>query len=197
MKWLPLSGCGTQHPHRALGGTRVLLAAAPTTPPCFRRWRRSSSLHSSHFQRKNYFKFRDSGTPAGVPLSHFHERECNGKRQLPRWFPAETSARRGALSVIAARCHLPRKGEVSLYYRQMAKSSSFGGAGCECSEQAERVRFQLNCKVCGFAKGSPFGRAGIEQREMTERARTLAGLQKALPEMIRPPLPRSGTSFCA
>ena len=34
----------TQHPLRALGGTRVLLAAAPTTPPCFRRWRRSSSL---------------------------------------------------------------------------------------------------------------------------------------------------------
>ena len=24
--------------------TRVLLAAAPTTPPCFRHWRRSSSL---------------------------------------------------------------------------------------------------------------------------------------------------------
>ena len=31
------TGCGTQHPLRALGGTRVLLAAAPTTPPCFRR----------------------------------------------------------------------------------------------------------------------------------------------------------------
>ena len=45
LKWLPLlPGCGTQHPHRALGGTCVLLAAAPTTPPCFRRWRRSSSL---------------------------------------------------------------------------------------------------------------------------------------------------------
>ena len=26
--------------------TRVLLAAAPTTPPCFRRWQRSSSLPS-------------------------------------------------------------------------------------------------------------------------------------------------------
>ena len=37
-------GCGTQHPHRALGGTRVLLAAAPTAPPCFRRRRRSSPL---------------------------------------------------------------------------------------------------------------------------------------------------------
>ena len=89
----------------------------------------------------------------------------------------------------------PERGRFHSTYRQMAKSSSFGGAGCECSEQAERVRFQLNCKVCGFAKGSLFGRAGIEQREMTERVRTLAVLQKALPEMIRPPLPRSGTSF--
>ena len=39
-----LTGCGTQHPLRALGGTCILLAAAPTTPPCFRHWRRSSSL---------------------------------------------------------------------------------------------------------------------------------------------------------
>ena len=54
----PLSGCGTQHPLRALGGTRVLLATAPTTPPCFRRWRRSSSLRSAHHQRNNYFIFR-------------------------------------------------------------------------------------------------------------------------------------------
>ena len=56
----PLSGCGSQHPFRALGGTRVLLAAAPTTPPCFRHWRRSSSL-----QRKEYF-ICSSETPAGV-----------------------------------------------------------------------------------------------------------------------------------
>ena len=89
----------------------------------------------------------------------------------------------------------PERGRFHSTYRQMAKSSSFGGAGCECSEQAERVRFQLNCKMCGFARGSPFGRAGIEQREMTERARMLAVLQKALSEMVRPPLPRSGTSF--
>ena len=39
------TGCGTQHPLRALGGTRVLLAAAPTAAPCFRRWRRSQLLH--------------------------------------------------------------------------------------------------------------------------------------------------------
>ena len=28
------TGCGTQRPLRALGGTRVLLTAAPTAPPC-------------------------------------------------------------------------------------------------------------------------------------------------------------------
>ena len=68
MKCAPcLPGCGTRHPHRALGGTRVLLAAAPTTPPCFRRWRRSSLL-----QRKNYFYFRASGASADAPLALFH-----------------------------------------------------------------------------------------------------------------------------
>ena len=67
----PLSGCGTQHPHRALGGTCVLLAAAPTTLPCFRRWRRSSSLRSGHIQRKNYFNF--AFVAACGPLqTHFH-----------------------------------------------------------------------------------------------------------------------------
>ena len=63
LEWLPLlPGCGTQHPHRALGGTRVLLAAAPTTPPCFRRWRRSSSLHFGHQEWKEYFvlQFRNA-----------------------------------------------------------------------------------------------------------------------------------------
>ena len=40
------SGCGTQHPHRALGGTCVLLAAAPTATLCFRRWRRSLLLQA-------------------------------------------------------------------------------------------------------------------------------------------------------
>ena len=41
------SDCGSLRLLRALGGTRILQAAAPTTPPCFRRWRRSSPLHSA------------------------------------------------------------------------------------------------------------------------------------------------------
>ena len=39
-----------------------------------------------HPQRKNYFKFRDIGTPAGVPISHFHGRGRRGRRHLQRRF---------------------------------------------------------------------------------------------------------------
>ena len=39
------TGCGPLRLLRALGGTRILQAAAPTAPPCIRRWRRSSPLH--------------------------------------------------------------------------------------------------------------------------------------------------------
>ena len=48
-----------------------MLAAAPTTPPCFRRWRRSSSLRSGHIQRKNYFNFAFVAT-CGPLQTHFH-----------------------------------------------------------------------------------------------------------------------------
>ena len=40
------TGCGPLRLLRALGGTRILQAAAPTAPPCIRRWRRSSPLQT-------------------------------------------------------------------------------------------------------------------------------------------------------
>ena len=40
------AGCGSLRLLRALGGTRILQAAAPTTPPCFGRWPRSSPLQT-------------------------------------------------------------------------------------------------------------------------------------------------------
>ena len=43
------------------------------------------------------------------------------------------------LSVIAARCHLPRRGRFCSACRQITKSSPFGGAGCDQREQTERV----------------------------------------------------------
>ena len=40
------AGCGSLRLLRALGGTRILQAAAPTAPPCFGRWPRSSPLQT-------------------------------------------------------------------------------------------------------------------------------------------------------
>ena len=40
------AGCGSLHLLRALGGTRILQAAAPTAPPCFGRWPRLSPLQT-------------------------------------------------------------------------------------------------------------------------------------------------------
>ena len=88
LKWLPLlPGCGTQHPHRALGGTCVLLAAAPTTPPCFRRWRRSSSLLAM-FSGKIIFNFafaeRSAAMKAPVGLLSGRAVCVSRWRALPR-----------------------------------------------------------------------------------------------------------------
>ena len=88
-----LTGCGTQHPLRALGGTCVLLAAAPTTPPCFRRWRRSSSLLAI-FSGKIIFNFAFVAL-CGALQTHFHGRSRNGKRHLQRRFLRKRSAAGG------------------------------------------------------------------------------------------------------
>ena len=40
------AGCGSLRLLRALGGTRILQAAAPTAPPCFGHWPRSSPLQT-------------------------------------------------------------------------------------------------------------------------------------------------------
>ena len=40
------AGCGSLRLLRALHGTRILQAAAPTAPPCFGRWPRSSPLQT-------------------------------------------------------------------------------------------------------------------------------------------------------
>ena len=43
---LEATGCGSLRPLRALGGTRIPQAAAPTAPPCFCRRQRSSPLQT-------------------------------------------------------------------------------------------------------------------------------------------------------
>ena len=71
------TGCGPLRLLRALGGTRILQAAAPTAPPCIRHWRRSSPLqtrgctplstpkkkpkrkNASRFAQRIFFRFSD------------------------------------------------------------------------------------------------------------------------------------------
>ena len=60
-------GRGSQRLRRALGGTRILLAAAPTTPPCFCRWQRSSLLHRG-FPPPDYSAGRCCSNPPLQPL---------------------------------------------------------------------------------------------------------------------------------
>ena len=56
-------GCGSQHPPRS---ACVLLAAAPTAPPCFRHWRRSSPLPLVGEPLAKPFTLR--GLPKPLPL---------------------------------------------------------------------------------------------------------------------------------
>ena len=76
------TGCGSLRLLRALGGTRILQAAAPTAPPCIRRWRRSSPLQTrgcsplvtpkQKSKRKNASRFAKSifrASPICRPLS--------------------------------------------------------------------------------------------------------------------------------
>ena len=39
-------------------------------------------MRFGHIQRKNHFKFRDTGASADAPVSHFHRRGRNGKQRL-------------------------------------------------------------------------------------------------------------------
>ena len=65
------TGCGPLRLLRALGGTRILQAAAPTAPPCIRHWRQSSPLQTrgcspliiprQRSKRKNASRFAQTG----------------------------------------------------------------------------------------------------------------------------------------
>ena len=43
-------------------------------------------IRFAHIQRKDYFKFRNTGASADAPVFHFHRWGRNGKRQLQRRF---------------------------------------------------------------------------------------------------------------
>ena len=148
MECAPLSGCGSQHSLRALGGTRVLLAAAPTTPPCFRRWRRSSSLHSSHIQRNNYFIF--AFVAACGPLqTHFHGRGRDGERHLQRRFLRKRGAVGSVLALSVTACAVPPlpKGEALAkpYTLHFSRKLHRHAKGSPFEERLPPLRGKMSC----------------------------------------------------
>ena len=143
-----LPGCGTQHPHRALGGTRVLLAAAPTTPPCFRRWRRSSLLQRNYdfkfVPRENLRIFPGDFFTGGAVKANGICSACFLRKQSRRgqFFAAFSGQPSQAYFVR----QLPRRGSFYHLSARMNKAPPFGGAGTP-SGVTERVRFHRKALV--------------------------------------------------
>ena len=90
---LSATGCGSQRLLHALRGVRILLAAAPTTPPCFCRRQRSSLLQVP--PHRNVYRGcwirRDSkraATTAAYPLPFYCSTLLSRIRSLSRFLPA-------------------------------------------------------------------------------------------------------------
>ena len=112
------TGCGSQHPFRALGGTHVLLAAAPTASPCFRHWRRSSLLQNPRF-RPN--ASRRGPTSLDICLGNSPRRGRASATQEPYKNAPPHTGCRGA--------------DVRLRNRTLTS-----GASCRCGEADRRCR---------------------------------------------------------
>ena len=105
---LEAAGCGSLRLLRALGGTRILQAAAPTAPPCFGRWPRSSPLQTrgcsplvtpkKKSKRKNASRFAKSifhASPIDRPLSRCGGSSLQGERVHPLSFASLSSSPKG------------------------------------------------------------------------------------------------------
>ena len=109
-------------PSVCFAAARILLAAAPTAPPCFRRWRRSSPLpqRGSHWQA--------GPLPTGRPRPDMTQKggPCYRGQQLRDNIPCQAVVNldSGALLFPRHRALL-----VQAKSDRYAKGSPFGGAG--------------------------------------------------------------------
>ena len=166
------TGCGTLRPLRALGGTRILQAAAPTAPPCIRRWRRSSPLQTrgcsplstpkEKSKRKNASRFAQTGCGTLRLL-----RDLGGTRILQAAAPtAPPCIRRWRRS---SPLHFFLASPIDRPLSRCGGSSP-QGSGCALSVCSRWSHPPLplgelaNPKgLTERAKGSPFGRAGAKR----------------------------------
>ena len=120
-------------------------------------------FHFGHIQRKNYFKFRAIGTPASVPIAHFHRRGRRGKRYLQRRFLRKCGAAEGTFgkkmkftwiakgSPFEERLP-PRRGKMARKRQkgESGKSAGFDGEG-EAAALVRDAFFPLrSCNLCNY-----------------------------------------------
>ena len=137
-------GRGSQRLHRALGGTRILLAAAPTAPPCFCRWQRSSLLHRGFFTRRTIRRVLRVALAAfsAAPWQGFEKAErCPSLASL---FPPQAAVGSAAVRIhpCSPFCKTDKtETPVPIGYR--SSWFLFGGRGWIRTTEAESSRFTV------------------------------------------------------
>ena len=136
---------GSQRLRRALGGTRILLTAAPTAPPCFCRWQRSSLLHRG-FPPPDYSAGRCCSNPPLQPLFKAD------KTETP--VPGSDTGVLGGRGWITRAAHLkkPRRGflPAGLFGGSMLFESTLASPFSRQIKQ--KLRYPLDTGVLGGAK---------------------------------------------
>ena len=123
------AGCGSLRLLRALRGTRILQAAAPTAPPCFGRWPRSSPLQTKGCSPLIIPKQMGSiqKNPSRFARGFFVFRRfrvayaTNRAGKLVRYLPCECSRREPA----QAKCRLPLRPSVKKQTNQPHRTGLF------------------------------------------------------------------------
>ena len=133
-------GRGSQRLHHALGGTRILLAAAPTAPPCFCRWQRSSLLHRGFFPRRTIRRVLRVALAAfsAAPWQGFEKAErCPSLASL---FPPQAAV--GSAAVRIHPCS-PFSRQIKQKLQYPLDTGVLGGRGWIRTTEAESSRFTV------------------------------------------------------
>ena len=130
----------SQRLHRALGGTRILLAAAPTAPPCFCRWQRSSLLHRGFFPAGLFGGSYELRLPLfPQPLG----RALKKRSAAPASPPCFRRRRRSAPLLFESTLAFPFSRQIKQKLRYPLDTGVLGGRGWIRTTEAESSRFTV------------------------------------------------------
>ena len=131
---------GSQRLHRALGGTRILLAAAPTAPPCFCRWQRSSLLHRGFLPAGLFGGSYELRLPLfPQPLG----RALKKRSAAPASPPCFRRRRRSAPLLFESTLATPFARQIKQKLRYPLDTGVLGGRGWIRTTEAESSRFTV------------------------------------------------------